>query len=214
MNMNKEVDVYLAKSKKWQKEMLLLRDILLACKLEEEIKWGKPCYSMNKGNVVMIQAFKDHCDLGFFKGALLQDKNGILIKAGENTQAGRQLRFTDFKEIEKKSKIIKSYIKEAVEIEKNGLQYKPESKSEQIQVDELTQIFKQDAALKKAFESLTPGRQRAYLIHFSGAKQSETRIARIQKQTAKIKCGKGMNDCTCGLSKRMPNCDGSHNKLK
>ena len=214
MNMNKEVDIYLAKAKKWQKEMLLLRDILLACQLEEEIKWGKPCYSMNKGNVVMIQAFKDHCDLGFFKGALLQDKNGILIKAGENTQAGRQLRFTDFKEIEKQSKIIKSYIKEAVEIEKNALQYKAEPKLVQIQVDELVQIFKKDGALKKAFESLTPGRQRAYLIHFSGAKQSETRIARIQKQTAKIKCGKGMNDCTCGLSKRMPNCDGSHNKLK
>ncbi len=212
--MNKEVDIYLAKAKKWQKEMLLLRDILLACKLEEEIKWGKPCYSMNNGIVIMIQAFKDHCDLGFFKGVLMQDNAGILIKAGENTQAARQMRFTDIKEIEKHSKIIKSYIKEAVEIEKKGLQYKTDSKSEQIQVDELAQIFKKDGALKKAFESLTPGRQRAYLIHFSGAKQSETRIARIQKQIAKIKCGKGMNDCTCGLSKRMPNCDGSHNKLK
>lgn len=212
--MNKEVDIYLAKAKKWQKEMLLLRDILLTCKLEEEIKWGKPTYTINKGIVVMIQAFKDHCDLGFFKGALLQDKNEILIKAGENTQAGRQLRFTDIKEIEKQTKIIKSYIKEAIAVEKEGIQYTPNSKAAQIEVVELAQIFKKDLAFKKAFESLTPGRQRAYLIHFSGAKQSETRISRIHKQTAKIMCGKGMNDCTCGLSKRMPNCDGSHNKLK
>ena len=212
--MNKEVDIYLAKAKKWQKEMLFLRDILLACQLEEEIKWGIPCYSINKGIVVIIQAFKNHCDLGFFKGALLQDKAGILIKAGENTQASRQMRFTDIKEIEKRSKIIKSYIKEAITVEKNGLKYIGESIAEPIQVIELQQIFKKDAALKKAFESLTPGRQRGYLIHFLGAKQSETRIARIHKQASKIMCGKGMNDCTCGLSKRMPNCDGSHNKLK
>ena len=212
--MNKEVDIYLAKAKKWQKEMLFLRDILLSFELEEEIKWGKPTYTFNKGIVVMIQAFKDHFDLGFFKGALLQDKAGILNKAGENTQAARQMRFTDIKEIEKRSKIIKSYIKEAIALEKNGIKYTGESKAEPIQVVELQQIFKKDAALKKAFESLTPGRQRAYLIHFSGAKQSETRIARIHKQASKIMCGKGMNDCTCGLSKRMPNCDGSHNKLK
>ena len=212
--MNKEVDIYLAKAKKWQKEMLFLRDILLSFELEEEIKWGKPTYTFNKGIVVMIQAFKDHFDLGFFKGALLQDKAGILIKAGENTQAARQMRFTDIKEIEKRSKIIKSYIKEAITVENNGLKYIGESKAEPIQVIELQQIFKKDAALKKAFESLTPGRQRGYLIHFSGAKQSETRIARIHKQASKIMCGKGMNDCTCGLSKRMPNCDGSHNKLK
>ncbi|MEY4057212.1 MAG: hypothetical protein EBU05_04525 [Chitinophagia bacterium] len=212
--MNKEVDIYLAKAKKWQKEMLFLRDILLSFELEEEIKWGKPTYTFNKGIVVMIQAFKDHFDLGFFKGALLQDKAGILNKAGENTQAARQMRFTDIKEIEKRSKIIKSYIKEAITVENNGLKYIGESKAEPIQVVELQQIFKKDAALKKAFESLTPGRQRAYLIHFSGAKQSETRIARIHKQASKIMCGKGMNDCTCGLSKRMPNCDGSHNKLK
>lgn len=212
--MNKEVDIYLAKAKKWQKEMLFLRDILLSFELEEEIKWGKPTYTFNKGIVVMIQAFKDHFDLGFFKGALLQDKAGILIKAGENTQAARQMRFTDIKEIEKRSKIIKSYIKEAITVENNGLKYIGESKAEPIPVVELQQIFKKNAALKKAFESLTSGRQRAYLIHFSGAKQSETRIARIHKQASKIMCGKGMNDCTCGLSKRMPNCDGSHNKLK
>jgi uncharacterized protein YdeI (YjbR/CyaY-like superfamily) len=214
MSKHKEVDIYFNKANKWQKEMLLLRDILLSFNLEEEIKWGKPCYTINKGIVVMIQAFKEHCDLGFFKGALLQDKNGLLIKAGENTQLSRQLRYTDIKDIEKQTKIIKSYIKEAIIIEKNGLQFKPELKAKQIQVDELTQIFKKDLVFKKAFELLTPGRQRAYLIHFSGAKQSATRIDRIHKQKAKIMCGKGMNDCTCGLSKRMPNCDGSHNKLK
>ena len=212
--MNKEVDAYLAKAKQWQKEMRLLRDILLACELTEEIKWGKPCYTFNKGIVVMIQAFKSHCDLGFFKGALLQDKAGILIKAGENTQAARQLRFTDIQQIALQSKLIKAYVKEAIAVEKNGLQFKVESKIEQLHVVELEQQFKKDPSLKKAFESLTPGRQRAYLIHFSGAKQPETRIARIHKQTPKIKCGKGMNDCTCGLSKRMPNCDGSHNKIK
>lgn len=212
--MNKEVTQYIAKAKKWQPEMLLLRSLLISSKLDEEIKWGKPCYTINKGIVVMIQAFKHHCDLGFFKGALLQDKAGILIKAGENTQAARQLRFTNIQEIEKNLQLIKSYIKEAVAIEKKGLQYNADPKLKLIEIEELENIFKKDVAYKKAFESLTPGKQRAYLIHFSTAKQTETRIARIQKQKSKIMCGKGMNDCTCGLSKRMPQCDGSHNKLK
>jgi len=212
--MNPEIDQYIAKVKKWQKEMTLLREILIDCKLEEAIKWGKPCYSYNGKNLVIIQAFKDHCDLGIFNGALLTDSKKLLVKAGEHTQSGRQLRFNDSSEIVKLRAVIKSYIKESIALEKTGVKLEVTEKPEAIVVKELDAIFKKDSALKKAFAALTPGRQRAYLIYFSAAKQSETRISRINNNASKIMCGKGMNDCTCGLSKRMPNCDGSHKLLK
>jgi uncharacterized protein YdeI (YjbR/CyaY-like superfamily) len=210
--MNPTVSHYLSKAKKWKEEMEMLRAILLQCSLEETLKWGKPCYCYESNNIVMIQAFKEHFDLGFFKGALLKDTKSVLVKAGENTQAGRQLRFTNIKEIEKATTLIKQYVKEAVEVEKKGTKLVAENKIEII--DELKLTFKKNAPLKKAFENLTPGRQRAYLIYFSAAKQSETRYSRIENNIQKIMCGKGMNDCTCGLSKRMPNCDGSHKILK
>lgn len=211
--MNATIDLYLNNAKNWRPEITLLREILLECKLEEALKWGKPCYSYNNSNIIIIQPFKDHCDLGFFNGALLKDTKRILTKAGEHTQAGRQIPFTDIKEIIDLRDVIKSYIKEAILIAESGLKIEKEKKAESIIVKELQDIFKKNTTLKKAFETLTPGKQRGYLIYFSAAKQSETRITRINNNTVKIISGKGINDCTCGFSKRMPNCDGSHKKI-
>ena len=203
------VDQFIQNAKQWKSEMVALRAILLSCKLKEAIKWGQPCYTINDKNIVIIAAFKTHIDLGFFNGVLLKDAKGILVKPGANTQASRQLRFTSISEIEKLKSVITSYVKEAIKNEVEGIKPILE-KTEAIVVEELDVIFKKNAPLKKAFTALTPGRQRAYLIYFSGAKQSETRIARIEKHTAGILAGRGINDCICGLSKKMPYCDGSH----
>ncbi|MEY4459270.1 MAG: hypothetical protein RIT38_475 [Bacteroidota bacterium] len=208
--MDTGVDLYISKAKSWKDEMTLLRTILLSCKLDESIKWGQPCYSSNNKNLIIIAPFKTHCDLGIFNGATLKDEKGLLVKAGVNTQSSRQLRFTNLEEIKKNKSIIASYVKEAIENEKKGLKFIPDEADKTIHVAELETIFKKNAPLKKAFTALTPGRQRAYLIHFSGAKQSATRIARIEKYTDAILAGRGINDCTCGLSKKMPYCDGSH----
>ena len=208
--MDTGVDLYISKAKSWKDEMTLLRTILLSCKLDESIKWGQPCYSSNNKNLIIIAPFKTHCDLGIFNGATLKDEKGLLVKAGLNTQSSRQLRFTNLEEIKKNKSIIASYVKEAIENEKKGLKFIPDEADKTIHVAELETIFKKNAPLKKAFTALTPGRQRAYLIHFSGAKQSATRIARIEKYTDAILAGRGINDCTCGLSKKMPYCDGSH----
>lgn len=208
--MDTGVDQYITKAKSWKDEMTLLRTILLSCKLDESIKWGQPCYSSNNKNLIIIAPFKTHCDLGIFNGATLKDEKGLLVKAGVNTQSSRQLRFTNLEEIKKNKSIIASYVKEAIENEKKGLKFIPDEADKTIHVAELETIFKKNAPLKKAFTALTPGRQRAYLIHFSGAKQSATRIARIEKYTDAILAGRGINDCTCGLSKKMPYCDGSH----
>jgi len=204
------VDQYLQKAKSWQAEMTLLRSILLDYKLEESIKWGQPCYAFNNKNIAMIAPFKAHCDLAFFNGAALKDEKKLLVKAGVNTQSARQMRFTSANEIVKIKSVIKRYIKEAIENEKKGLNAISTEKAEPILVEELEAIFKKNGAFKKAFAALTPGRQRAYLIHFSGAKQSATRVARIEKYVDTILAGRGINDCTCGLSKKMPYCDGSH----
>ena len=206
------VDQFIQNAKQWKTEMVLLRSILLSCKLVESIKWGQPCYTINDKNIVIIAAFKTHIDLGFFNGVLLKDVKGLLVKQGANTQASRQLRFKSVSEIEKLKSVITNYVKEAIKNEVDGIKPTLE-KPEAIVVEELDVIFKKNAPLKKAFNALTPGRQRAYLIYFSGAKQSETRIARIEKHTAGILAGRGINDCTCGLSKKMPYCDGSHNQL-
>ena len=211
--MNASIDLYVNNAKSWQQEMTLLRAILLECQLAEALKWGKPCYSYNNNNIVMIQSFKTHIDLGFFNGASLKDTQQVLTKAGEHTQAARQMKFTDSTQIEKAKGIIQSYIKEAIVKATSGITIEKEKKAENIIVTELQAIFKNNAPLKKAFESLTPGKQRGYLIYFSAAKQSATRITRINNYISKIICGKGLNDCTCGLSKRMPTCDGSHHKI-
>ncbi len=212
--MNPQVDAYITKLKNWQAEIKILRSILLDCKLEEAIKWGQPCYSINNKNVVIIAPFKTHCDLGFFNGVSLKDEKGVLVKAGINTQSSRQMRFVNVQEITKLKSIIKSYVKEAIENEKHGIKTATTEKIEPIIVEEFEIILKKNTPLKKAFAALTPGRQRAYLIHFSGAKQPATRIARIEKNIDAILAGRGINDCTCGLSKRMPYCDGSHKYAK
>lgn len=212
--MEKSVDDYLQKAKQWKEEMTQLRTILLSCNLDESIKWGQPCYSVNNKNLVIIAPFKAHCDLGFFNGATLKDEKGILVKAGVNTQSSRQIRFVNVQEITKLKSVIKSYVKEAIENEKQGIKASSTENIEPIIVEELEAIFKKNAPLKKSFAALTPGRQRAYLIHFSGAKQAATRIARIEKHIDAILAGRGINDCTCGLSKKMPYCDGSHKYAK
>jgi uncharacterized protein YdeI (YjbR/CyaY-like superfamily) len=211
--MHPEVDAYIAKIKQWQAEVELLRTILLDCKLEETFKWGQPCYTIHDKNIVIIAPFKAHCDLGFFNGAVLKDEKQLLVAAGKHTQGARQMRFKSMKEIEHSKSVIRKYVKEAIENEKNGIKLIQTQKNE-IEVEELEVIFKKDVPYKKAFSALTPGRQRAYLIHFSGAKQSETRINRINNYRQRILSGIGINDCTCGLSKRMPSCDGSHKQLK
>jgi uncharacterized protein YdeI (YjbR/CyaY-like superfamily) len=207
--MNPKVDDYLLRISAWQAELSLLRNILLECGLTEEIKWGAPCYLFEKTNIIILHNFKAYCAIGFFKGALLKDAKGLLKKPGENTQGGRVFPFTNTKEIVKQKALIKAYIFEAIEIEKAGIKVVPTLTPIEIP-EELQHQFKKNAAFKKAFYQLTPGRQRAYLIHFTGAKQSATRTSRIEKFIPQILCGKGFNDCTCGLSKKMPICDGSH----
>jgi hypothetical protein len=207
--MHPKVDDYLLRISAWQDELNLLRKILLECGLTEEIKWGVPCYVFESSNIILLQNFKAYCAIGFFKGALLKDAKGLLKKPGENTQGGRVFPFTNTKDIVKQKAIIKAYIFEAIEIEKAGIKVVPTLTPIELP-EELAKQFKKNAAFKKAFYQLTPGRQRAYLIHFTGAKQSATRTSRIEKFIPQILCGKGFNDCTCGLSKKMPICDGSH----
>lgn len=210
--MNQHVTQYISRAKLWKEELQAIREILLETELFEEFKWASPCYTHNKKNIVILAPFKEYFALGFFNGAHLADPKGLLVKPGEHSRAGRQLRLENVQDIIKKKSIIKKFIKESI-LAEAATATKPDAAAA-IEVEELNVIFKKNAALKKAFESLTPGRQRGYLIFFSGAKQSETRIARIEKYTHQILCGKGLTDCTCGLSKRMPACDGSHKYLK
>ncbi|GGG51674.1 YdeI/OmpD-associated family protein [Epilithonimonas arachidiradicis] len=191
--MNSKVDDHINQSKQWKDEMNALRIIILDCQLAEDFKWGKPCYSFQGKNIVIIQGFKDYFALMFFKGGLMKDSQNLLVKMGENTQAGRQMRFQNVQDILDKKSIIKDYIFEAVEIEERG--EKVEIKREATPVPEEFQIkLNENSKLKSAFESLTPGRQRAYLIHFSAPKQSKTRESRIEKSIPNILKGKGMND--------------------
>ena len=211
--MNPSVDEFLEKIDKWQSELSLLRNILLDCQLVETIKWGQPCYMLNKTNVVILANFKESCAVSFLKGALLSDSENLLVKPGENSQSGRFLRFKSEEEIRALEPIIKSYIFEAIEIEKAGLKIPQRTVDSDPIPSELLQRFEENPALKNAFESLTPGRQRAYNMFFSAAKQAATRFSRIDSYTERILNKKGMNDCVCGLSKRMPGCDGSHKQL-
>ena len=192
--MNPKVDEYLSKAKKWQEEMKKLRTICLACGLTEEFKWGKPGYTFQKSNIVIIQGFKEYCALLFFKGALLNDANGILIKPGENTQAGRQIRFNNAQEIVEMETILKAYIYEAIEVEKAGLKVDFKEKTELIFPEEFQKKLDEIPALKTAFDALTPGRQRAYILYFSAPKQSKTRESRVEKSIQQILDGKGLND--------------------
>ncbi|MSZ17996.1 MAG: hypothetical protein F2613_03550, partial [Actinobacteria bacterium] len=192
--MNPNVTQYISSAKLWKEELQAIREILLETELVEEFKWASPCYTYNNKNVVILAPFKDYFALGFFNGAHLTDPKGLLVKPGEHTRAGRQLRLENVQDIVKKKSFIKKIIKESILTEADT-SIKPDA-APAIVVEELNTIFKKNASLKKAFESLTPGRQRGYLIFFSGAKQSETRIARIEKYTNQIMCGKGLTDCT------------------
>ena len=192
--MNSTVDFYFDKAKKRHEEMEQLRKIVLDCGLSEELKWGVPCFNVEKRNIVLIHAFKEYCAFLFFKGALLSDANGILIQQTKNVQAARQLRFTNIREIVKMRPILKAYIYEAIEVEKAGLKVKLKKSTEFEMADEFKIKLDKHVALKTAFYALTPGRQRGYLLHFSAPKQSKTRQARVEKCTALILKEKGLND--------------------
>ncbi len=192
--MNPDVDFYFDKETKWQKEIEQLRTIALDCGLEEKLKWGCPCYTLQESNVVLIHVFKEYCALLFFKGALLNDANGILIQQTKNVQAARQVRFTNVQEIVKMKKILKACIYEAIEVEKAGLKVTLKKTAAYDVPEEFQKVLNKNAALKAAFKALTPGRQRAYLLYFSQAKQSKTREERIKKYVPLILKGKGLND--------------------
>lgn len=192
--MNSKVDWFFTKASKWQEEYKQLRAIILDCGLTEELKWGCPCYTLQKSNVVLIHGFKDYCALLFMQGALLKDAKEILIQQTENVQAARQIRFTSVKEIVKMKTIIKAYIKEAIEVNKAGLKVELKKTTEFKMPTEFKHILNDMAELKTAFYNLTPGRQRGYLLHFSAPKQVRTREARIEKCVQQILNGKGLDD--------------------
>lgn len=191
---NPKVEFFFSKTSKWSEEFAKLRTIILGCQLTEELKWGVPCYTFQNGNILLIHGFKEYCAVLFVKGALLQDPQGILIQQTEQVQAARQIRFTSVQEIAEKEAFLKDYIYEAVDVETSGLQVEYKKNTEysvheefQVKLDELP-------GLQAAFEALTPGRQRAYLLHFSAPKQSKTRTARVEKYIPHILDGKGLND--------------------
>ena len=192
--MNPKVDFFFNKNSKWQDEYELLRTIILDCGLTEELKWGKPCYTVNGNNVVLIHGFKDYCALLFHKGVLLNDADDILVQQTKNVQSARQIRFTDVEQINDLMAVIRSYIFEAVEVEKAGLEVPMKKTSDFEMAEEFREKLDAMPELKEAFESLTPGRQRGYLLHFSGAKQSKTRTSRVEKCIPDILEGKGLND--------------------
>lgn len=192
--MNAKVDQFLSRAEQWKEEFETLRAIVLACGLNEDFKWGQPCYTLNKANIVLIHGFKDYCALLFFKGALLNNSHGLLIQQTDNVQSARQMRFTQAKEITKLKQEITSSIFEAIEVEKAGLKVELK-KTEDFEVaEEFKTKLAALPALKTAFEALTPGRQRAYLFYFSDAKQAKTRAARVDKCIPQILNGKGLND--------------------
>ncbi len=192
--MNPKVDFYFNKAKKWQEEIAQLRIIVLDCGLTEELKWGVPCYTFQNNNIVLIHVFKDYCALLFFKGALLNDANHILIQQTENVQSARQIRFTNVKEIVEMETTVKAYIYEAIEVEKAGLKVEFKKNTDSSITEEFQHKLDTIPDLKVAFNALTPGRQRAYNLYFSAAKQSKTRESRIEKCMPQILNGKGLDD--------------------
>jgi len=192
--MNPKVDWFFNKAGKWQQEFGKLRNVILDCGLTEELKWGCPCYTFEKRNIVLMHGFKEYCALLFFKGALLKDARGILIQQTKNVQSARQIRFTNVREIAKLKPILKAYIHEAIEVEQAGLKVNFKKTSDFKLPEEFQKRLDEMPALQKAFKALTPGRQRAYIFYFSQPKQSRTREARVEKSTPQILNGKGLND--------------------
>lgn len=192
--MNPKVDWFFNKDTNWQKEYEKLRTIILDCGLTEELKWGCPCYTFENSNIILIHGFKEYCAVLFFKGALLNDPEGILIQQTENVQSARQVRFTNVREIVKLERLLKAYIYEAIEVERAGLQVKYKKTKDFKIPEEFQQKLDKMPALKKAFDALTPGRQKGYIFYFSQAKQSKTRAARVEKYLKQILNGKGLED--------------------
>jgi len=192
--MNPEVDWFFEKDTQWKTEFNKLRSIVLSTGLTEELKWGHPCYTLKGAHVVLIHGFKEYCAYLFHKGVLLKDPEGILIQQTENVQSARQIRFTDLNDINSQEEVLKAYIYEAIEVEKAGLQVKMKKTSEFNMPEEFEAVLEENANIKEAFEGLTPGRQRGYLLYFSQAKQAKTREARIEKYIPHILEGKGLND--------------------
>lgn len=192
--MNPKVDKFINGTKRWQEEVVKLRKIALDCNLIEDFKWGHPCYTFEDSNIVLIHGFKDYCAFLFFKGALLDDTHNILVQQTENTQAARQIRFTGAEDISELEPVLKSYIYQAVEVERAGLKVTLKKTKEYNIPEEFQVKLDNDPGLKKAFYGLTPGRQRGYILYFSGAKQSKTRESRVEKFTQKILEGKGLKD--------------------
>jgi len=192
--MNPKVDEFIRDAKKWREEYEALRTIVLDCGLTENLKWGVPCYTFNEKNVIIIHGFKEYCALLFFKGALLADTDRLLIIQTENTQASRQIRFTDVRGIVEKEPILKAYIHEAIKAEKSGAKVNFKKTAEFAIPEEFQRKLDSTPGLKTAFDALTPGRQRAYILYFSSPKQSKTREARVEKSTQRILAGKGLND--------------------
>lgn len=191
---NPGVDAFLREAGKWREEVKKLRMIALGCHLAEELKWGKPCYTFEDNNIVLIHSFKEYCALLFFKGALLKDPGGILVQQTENVQAARQIRFTNVRQIGELEHVLKACIQEAIEVEKAGLKVTYKKTAEFAVPDEFKDKLNKTPALKTAFKALTPGRQRAYLLYFAAPKQSKTREARIEKCLPQILKGRGLND--------------------
>jgi len=208
--MKKDIESFFEDASKWQKEFKIFRQLLLDCGLNEELKWGQPCYTYKKGNIAILYGFKDFCGPGFFKGVLLKDEKEILEKPGENSQSSRYIKFTDTQQIIEMEAVLRAYIFEAIEVEKAGLKVDFKEKNELKFPEELQQKFQDNPIFKKAFEKLTPGRQREYNLYFTAAKQAKTRTSRIESYMQRILDGYGKSDCLCGHSKRMPRCDGSH----
>lgn len=210
MKKNAQVDQHLRTVARWQKELEQLRAVLLESPLEEEWKWGKPCYTFQKSNVVILYALKDSCALGFLKGALVKDPRHVLVAPGENSQSARWIKFTDGREIARMKPVLKAYIQEAIAAEKAGLKIDFNENKELVFSQEFQDKMEANPALKKAFAALTPGRQRGYNLFFSAAKQAETRASRVEKCRERILSGKGLHDCICGRTQKPPACDGSH----
>ncbi|MCF8326335.1 MAG: YdeI/OmpD-associated family protein [Leadbetterella sp.] len=207
---NELLDDFFEKPSNWHDELNELRKIVLETGLIEELKWKQPCYTMDGTNLLMVSSFKDFAFVSFLNGSLLADSENILVKPGENSQFSRLMRFKNVEEIKKLKPTLLSYMYEMIEAHKAGIKPITDKNKELDFPEELLLKFEKDTAFKAAFEALTPGRQRAYNIYFTGAKQSKARESRIENYTQRIMNGKGFNDCVCGMSKKMPGCDGSH----
>ncbi len=192
--MNPKADFFFAGNGKWHEEYALLRAAILECPLSEELKWGCPCYTDGDANIVLIHGFKEYCAVLFFKGVLLNDPDGVLIRQTENVQAARQMRFTNVNEVIEKIPVLKKLVREAIEVEKSGLKVPMKKSSEFKMAEEFQKALETTEGLKVAFEALTPGRQRAYLLHFSSPKLAATREARVMKSIPRILGGKGLDD--------------------